>query len=230
MGRYGDREFDFSAKRVTASVDESLARLGVDVIDLIQCHDIEFGSIDQVVEETLPALKKLKEAGKVRFVGITGLPLKVFRDVIDRAQVDTILSYCRYALNDTSLEDIVPYLEEHGVGIINASPFSMRLLTNHVPPDWHPAPADIREACAKAAEHCRSKGKDIAQLAVQFAVANPRITTTLVGTARSASLVKNVEWASEALDETLLGEVMAILAPIKNKTWPSGLPENNDPA
>ena len=228
VGRYGDKEFDFSAKRVTASVDESLARLGVDVIDLIQCHDIEFGSIDQIVDETLPALRKLKEAGKVRFVGITGLPLKVFRSVIDRAPVDTILSYCRYALNDTSLEGIIPYLEQKGVGIINASPFSMRLLTNGAPPDWHPAPLEIRAACAKAAEHCRSRGSDIAQLAVQFAVANPLIATTLVGSSRSASLIKNVEWASHAPDETLLAEVMAILAPIKNKTWPSGLPENND--
>src|SRR6266550_3254829 len=77
VGRYGMemKDFDFSAKRVTASVDESLARLGVDHIDVIQCHDIEFGSLDQVVNETVPALGKLQQAGKVRFVGVTGLPL-----------------------------------------------------------------------------------------------------------------------------------------------------------
>ena len=58
VGRYGDAEFDFSAERVVRSVDESLDRLGVDHIDLIQCHDIEFGELDQIVNETVPALRR----------------------------------------------------------------------------------------------------------------------------------------------------------------------------
>lgn len=57
VGRYDKDHFDFSAARVTASVDESLLRLGVDYVDLIQCHDIEFGSLDQLIHETLPALR-----------------------------------------------------------------------------------------------------------------------------------------------------------------------------
>ncbi|MBZ0300403.1 MAG: aldo/keto reductase, partial [Anaerolineae bacterium] len=96
VGRYGERGFDFSAERVTASVDESLRRLQVDYVDVIQCHDIEFGSLDQIVHETIPALQRLREAGKIRFVGITGLPLKVFSTVLDQTEVDTILSYCHY--------------------------------------------------------------------------------------------------------------------------------------
>jgi len=64
VGRYGDAEFDFSAARVVAGLDESLARLGVDHVDLIQCHDIEFGDLDQIVEETLPALQRAKEQGR----------------------------------------------------------------------------------------------------------------------------------------------------------------------
>ena len=226
VGRYGDAEFDFSAERITKSVDESLARLNVDYIDVIQCHDIEFGSLDQVVNETLSALEKVREQGKVGFIGITGLPLNAFRYVIDRGEVDTILSYCHYSLNDTSLLDLIPYLQNKGVGIISASPLSMRLLTEHGPPDWHPAPKDIQEVCAKAADHCKQKGVDIAQLAVQFALANKDIATTLVGTANPENLKKNVEWASMALDEGLLAEVQEILLPIHNKTWPSGLVEN----
>src|SRR3954447_14225837 len=52
VGQYGEGEFDFSAERVTRSFDESCARLGVDYVDLLQCHDIEFASIDQIVDET----------------------------------------------------------------------------------------------------------------------------------------------------------------------------------
>jgi L-galactose dehydrogenase len=227
LGRYGDAEFDFSASRVVTSVDESLARLNIDHIDLIQCHDIEFGSLDQVVNETIPAMRKLQEQGKIGFVGITGLPLKIFRYVLDRTEVDTILSYCHYALNDTSLEDLIPYLKEKQVGIINASPLGMGLLTERGTPAWHPASDEIRETCARAAAYCRSKGVDIAQLAIRFALANPDLSTTLVGTANPENLKKNVKWLETSIDNELLVEVQAILAPIRNKTWPSGRPESN---
>jgi L-galactose dehydrogenase len=229
VGRYGPHipDFDFSAKRVTASVDESLARLNVSHVDLIQCHDIEFGSIDQVISETLPALEKIKHAGKARFIGITGLPLSIFPKVIDQAKVDTILSYCRYSLNDTGLETLLPYLQQKGVGVISGSPLSMGLLTQRGAPTWHPAPPAIKAACAKAAEHCKTRGVDISQLALQFSLSNPAIATTLVGTASSENLRKNVAWIATAPDTTLLKEVRDILAPIANQTWPSGRPENN---
>ena len=229
VGRYGAAapDFDFSAERVTTSVDESLARLGVDFVDIIQCHDIEFGDLKQIVEETLPALRQVVGAGKARFVGITGLPLKVFREVISRAQVDAILSYCHYSLNDTSLDELLPELEENGVGIISASPLSMGLLTARGAPDWHPAPAEVKAACRKAVEHCQQKGASMEKLAVQFALANPRINTTLVGTSKAENIAQNVRWLEEPLDAELLREVAAILAPVKDQTWPSGRPKNN---
>ncbi len=227
VGRYGADEFDFSAARVTASVEESLRRLQVDHIDLIQCHDIEFGSLEQVVHETLPALREVREQGKVRFIGITGYPLKIFRTVLDQTDVDTILSYCRFSLNDTALESLIPYLQEKGVGIISASPLSMGLLTERGAPDWHPAPEPLKAACARAAAHCRSRGVDIAQLALQFAVSNPAIATTLVGTASPENLRRNVAWSEHPPDPELLAKVQAILAPVQNATWPSGRPENS---
>jgi L-galactose dehydrogenase len=228
VGRYGADEFDFSAKRVLASIEESLVRLGVDYIDLIQCHDIEFGSLAQVVNETLPALRQAQQQGKVGFVGITGLPLKIFSEVMAQVEIDTILSYCRYELNDTSLEALIPALKAKGIGVINASPLGMGLLTERGTPVWHPAPAEIKEACAQAAAHCRSQGVDIAQLAIQFSVSNPEITTTLVGTANPQNIEKNIKWLESPLDQALLAEVLAILEPVHNKSWPSGRPENNE--
>lgn len=228
VGRYGKDEFDFSAARVKRSVDESLQRLGVDVIDLIQAHDIEFGDLDQVVEETLPALRELRDAGKVRFIGITGYPLKSFRYVLDRTEVDTVLSYCRYSLNDTALAELIPYLQAKEIGIISASPLSMGLLTHRGAPEWHPAPAELKAACARAAEHCAARGADVSRLALQFAVANEAIATTLVGTANPENLKKNAAWIEEPLDEELLAEVQQILAPVRNTTWLTGRVENAD--
>jgi L-galactose dehydrogenase len=227
VGRYGEDEFDFSAERVTKSVDESLARMGVDYIDIIQCHDIEYGSLDQVVEETIPALRKIQELGKVRFVGITGFPLAIYPYIIDRIEVDTILSYCHYSMNDTTLLNLIPMLQEKNVGIIGASPLSMGLLTNRGAPDWHPATDEIKAGCAKAVEFCRAQGVDIAQLAVQFGLRNPDIHTTLIGTANPDNMRRNVEWLDAPYDEQMVKEVMEILAPIKDKTWITGHPENN---
>ena len=227
VGRYGDDTFDFSARRVTASVDESLARLNAGHVDIIQCHDIEFGHLDQVVGEALPALRQLQKQGKVRFVGVTGLPLKIFRHVLDRAEVDTILSYCHYSLNDTSLSMLVPFLKEKQVGIINASPLSMGLLSDRGAPAWHPASAEIRAACARAAALCRARGTDLSKLALQFSVAHPDVATTLVGTASPQNIANNVRWLDEPIDQELLSQVMQILLPVRNQTWPSGRPENN---
>lgn len=226
VGRYGAADFDFSAARVRRSVDESLQRLGVDVIDLIQCHDIEFGDLNQIVEETLPALRSLQAAGKVRFVGITGYPLRSFEYVIQRAEVDTILSYCRYSLNDAALAALLPELRSRSIGVISASPLSMGLLTQRGEPAWHPAPDEVKAACRKAAAHCAEKGADLSRLALQFAVRNSDIATTLVGTASPENLKKNAAWIEEPLDEDLLAEVLAILAPIQGATWLTGRPEN----
>jgi L-galactose dehydrogenase len=222
VGRYGaaEKEFDFSAARVTRSVDESLRRLGVAHLDLIQCHDIEFGSLKQVVEETIPALKRLKQQGKVRMVGINALALKAFKRVLDRTPVDTVHSYCHYCLTDITLVQQLPYLKSKEVGIINAAPFAMGLLTEKGPPKWHPAPPAVREACAKAAAHCQRRKASLARLALQFAVAHRDIATTVVGTSSPKKLKEDVRWLGERPDLGLLAEVQEILAPIRNQTWP----------
>lgn len=231
-GRYGQTvaDCDFSADRVTRSIDESLARLGTDYLDLIQVHDMEYGSLDQIVEETLPALQRAKQAGKARYVGITGLPLTNFVTVTDRAapgSIDTILSYCHYELNDTALLGILDNLESKGIGVINASPLGMGLLSNRGTPDWHPAPDQVKAACTRAAEHCAANGASLMKLAVQFSLREPRIATTLVGSANPDNMTTNAAWADKPIDEQLLAEVQAILAPIHNVTWPQGRAENN---
>uniref|UniRef100_A0ACD5Y5N8 Uncharacterized protein n=1 Tax=Avena sativa TaxID=4498 RepID=A0ACD5Y5N8_AVESA len=145
-GRYKEG-FDFSAGRVTRSIDESLARLGLEYVDILHCHDIEFTNLDQIVNETIPALLKIKESGKARFIGITGLPLSIFTYVLDRVppgSIDLILSYCHYGINDTALVNLLPYLESKGVGVISASPLAMGLLMDNGPPDWHPAPEELK--------------------------------------------------------------------------------------
>jgi L-galactose dehydrogenase len=217
---------------VTRSFDESCARLGVDTIDLLHCHDIEFGDLNQIVEETLPALVKLRQAGKIRFIGITGLPLKIFPAILDRVPagtVDVILSYCHYNLNDDTLTGIIPRLKAAGVGIIHAAPTGLGMLTEAGPPDWHFAPQRIKDGCKVAVDYCRARGVDIVKMCVQFSTANPDITTTLIGTNQSEEIRRDVAYADAPIDPKLLAEVRATLRPISNHNFSSGgLPENQD--
>ncbi len=226
VGRYGPGEFDFSPGRITRSVEESLRRLNVDIIDIFQCHDIEFVPLPHIIEEAIPAMRRLQDQGKVRFIGVTGLPLRVYRYVLERTGLDVILSYCHYTLFDTSLPELIPLLESKGIGVLNAAPLSMGLLTNRALPAWHPASSEIRRACALAAESCRNRGEDIAKLALQFALAHERIASTFVGMATVEDVRQNAAWSERPPDPELLSMVQPILKPIRNHTWPSGLPEN----
>lgn len=227
LGRYDAAHFDFSAKRVVESVDVSLHRLGVEYLDLCLCHDIEFVDMAQIVEETLPALRKLQQQGKVRQVGVSGYPMKIFDYVLGRTDLDVILSYNQYTLQNRRLESLVALLESRGVGIINAAPFAARLLTSAPLPKWHKASDAVKAAARRAAELCQARGREIAQLAVQFSIRHPALTTCVVGSANPDNVRQWARWAAEPIDETLLADVERIFAPVMNQGHLEGRPENN---
>ena len=228
LGRYAPQHFDFSARRVAESVDISLERMQLEHLDIVFCHDIEFVDLDQVVNETIPALKKEVDKGKVRFIGVSGYPMKIFTEMLQRADLDVVLTYNHYTLqNDMALELIEP-CKAKGVGLINAAPFSARLLTSAPLPVWHKAPDDVRAVAAKAVEHCKAAGTDIAKLALQYSVANPDFASCVTGSANPDRVSQWCDWLDEPMDETLVGEVKEILKPIHNWVYVEGRPENND--
>jgi L-galactose dehydrogenase len=228
LGRYDLQHFDFSAKRVRESVDVSLHRLGTDHVDIMLCHDIEFVPMQQIVDETIPELRKIQKQGKVRFIGVSGYPMKAFRFVLGQTDLDVVLSYNQYTLQNTRFADeLVPLLKERGVGIMNAGPFSARLLTNAPLPQWLKEPPEVKAAARKAAELCASRGVDIARLALQFSTSNPDMTTTIAGSANPENIRKWAQWIAEPIDQALLLEVQEIFRPVKNIGHIEGLLENN---
>ena len=228
LGRYDLAHFDFSARRVAESVDVSLHRLGTDHLDIVLCHDIEFVPMQQIVDETLPALRKARDQGKLRFIGFSGYPQKIFRFICDQADVDCVLNYNQYTLQNTRFADeTIPFLKERGIGVMNAGPFSARLLTDATLPPWLKEPEEVKAAARRAADLCRTRGSSIAKLALQFSLANPDIATTVAGSASPANIRAWTTWAAEPLDEELLRDVQAIFAPVKNVGHVEGLPQNN---
>ncbi|MDA8967625.1 aldo/keto reductase, partial [Akkermansiaceae bacterium] len=230
LGRYSDRHFDFSAKRVDESLHVSMHRMGTDYLDLVLLHDVEFVKLDQIWEETIPALVKAKKEGKVCAIGFSCYPMACFNTVLDHAEddIDCVLSYNQYTLQNTAFADnLVPRLKDKGLGAINAGPFSARLLTNAKLPDWLKEPEEVKDAARAAAKLCDDNGVDIAQLALQYSCSHPDIASTVAGSANPKNVEKWAKWLAEPIDQGLLAQVLEIFAPVKNLGHAEGLPENN---
>ena len=225
VGRYGEdghNTWDYSARRAKESVYESMERLHVDYIDLINVHDIEFADLEQVIGETLPALHELKEEGVVRHVGCTDLQLENLQYVIEHTSpgtVESVMNFCHYCLCDDKLADYLDFFEQHQVGVLSASPFSMGLLTERGVPDWHPAPRPLVEACQRAAHYCKEKGYPIEKLAMQYATSNERIASCIFSTTRPDNLKKNIRYAMEPIDEAMVEAVRKIIGDQHRVSW-----------
>lgn len=226
IGRYDVDAFDFSAKRVRSSTEESLRRLRTDYVDILTAHDIEFGDREQILQETIPAMRALVQEGKIRNVGISGLQLKVLADVAQRGHVDTVLSYCRYNLMLRDLDKwLVPVLQPRQIGLINASPLHMRLLTTSGAPAWHPASPAVKQVGAEVVRLC---GDKVATLALSFCLDHPYASATLVGISNTTEVTANRRALEERFPCSLLEQVDTIVEPVKDAVWQTGRPENHD--
>lgn len=223
-GRLDRNQFDFSPAGMRKSVDESLRRLRTDRVEILLAHDVEFADdFERVFTDTADVLHRLKAEGKARFVGMSCYPLGLLKKAIERCQLDVVISYCHFNLQDrTLLGELLPTAAEHGVGVLNGSPLGMGLLTNQGPQAWHPGGEDIKAACRAAAGLCAAQGGDISFLGMQFCLAEPRIPSTITGAASVAELRTNLRAMAEPIDKSLLRDVEAVLAGVRDRTWPNG--------
>lgn len=228
-GRYDAAGFDFSPARLRASMDESLTRLKTDYVDLWQAHDIEFVHARQIVEEALPTMREVQRQGKARFIGITGLQLKMLRSIAGQAPVDTFLSYCRSNLLMDDMDTLLtPFAQEHGIGLINASALHMGVLTERGAPAWHPAPKEVQDAGPKIVAACERYGLKVGDVALRYCLDHPYAASTLVGMSTVAHVEHNIAAADCHPPAALYAEIREIAAPVFNRWWASGLPENWD--
>jgi len=226
-GRYGADNFDFSAATVTREFENSLRRLQTDSVDLLQVHDVEFGSIDQIIHETLPAMRRLREQGKVRFIGVTGFWPGLLARIAESTEVDTVLNYCHAnLLMDDMNRELVPTAERIGIGLMNASPLRMGLLGGGFVPDWHPAPPAVKAAAAEVVALCRAHGVNPATLALHACIEHPSVASTFIGFTSAAQVDDSLRALDFEPPAELPSAIQAIIAPVHNTAWPSGLPEN----
>jgi L-galactose dehydrogenase len=222
-GRYGADDFDFSARTVVAGVCDSLVRLKTDYIDLLQVHDVEFGEVKQIVNETLPVLRALQQQGKARYIGITGYSLQTLVSIAKSAPVDSILNYCRYNLMVRDMDTILtPLVNDRSIGLINASPLHMGILSPGGVPAWHPAPAAVRAAGRRANAICKAHGLPLTEVALRFCLAHPTVAATLVGMSTVNQVEENLRALEPGEDAGVIEQIVAALGANFNYVWPSG--------
>ncbi|KAJ1667042.1 hypothetical protein IW140_002254 [Coemansia sp. RSA 1813] len=251
LGRYGYHrsDFDYSASRVVASVQESMHRLHTNYLDIVLCHDVEFVDLSQIIDETLPQLFDLKRKGVIHHVGISGYPLEVLLRIAQIQNkrgnpLDVCLSYCNLNLHCQLLEEYVPKLRAAGVNtIIAASPLSMGLLSGEAPPQWHPASLELKDAVKECADlvrvhnatHSPPSKTDLAEIAESYAFSYKSVDIHLVGakTAREVehavdayTRVKALKSCSGGSDlspsiNRLCKQILGILRPFSRYNWPS---------
>src|SRR5262245_3887960 len=216
--------FDFTPEGTRKCFEASLKRLRTDRVDILLAHDIEFADdYEYVFNETYAALRRLKDEGKTRFIGMSCYPLGLLKRAVERCELDVVISYAHCNLFNTRLlTELMPVAEARGVGVLNASPLAMGLLTNQGPQPWFPGQPEIVAACKKVAELCRSRGADISFLGMQFCYSQKRIPCTLTGAARKSELDVNLRAMNEPIDAALLADVMKVLDPVRDWTWASG--------
>jgi len=228
-GRHGFHEFDYSAKSIRAGLEGSLTRLGTEYVDLLQVHDIEFGDYEQIVNETLPELRKLQSEGKTRYIGLTGYPLGMLARILSATPVDSVLTYCRYNLLTTDMDDVLtPVARQHGVGLINASALVMGILSAQGPEAWHPAPVALKEAARRVVQFAQQRGMSLSNQALRFCFDHPYVSSTLVSMSTREHVISNMHALLIQSDPAFQQEVRQLFGEFLNYVWPSGKPENWD--
>ena len=183
VGRISGSEFDYSASWIRKSVHRSLERLKTDYLDVVYCHDVEFVTSDEVLEAVTELRKIRDETGSVKYVGISGYPVKILCELAEMIlektgePLDIVMSYANFTLQNTQLSSVaVPRLKKAGVDVVpNASVLGMGLLRSAGVPqgaqgDWHPSPNELRLSAKDAADWCADRNDKIEKVAIRFAI------------------------------------------------------------
>lgn len=191
---------DFSKVRLLAQMDESLARLQMDTVDVYLLH----GPSDQDIArgECLEALEIIRQQGKARFVGVSIGPNKMGVELIRGGVVD-VLQQAISIIDPSAAQELLPAAVEYNVGIVARGVFGSGFLTGSVKPDtefrgddrrsWQPAESkQALAAKADALQSLTSPERSLAQLAMQFVLGLPGVSTVIAGTSKWPHMQENI--------------------------------------
>jgi len=190
----------------------SLKRLNVDVIDLYQCH---WPDTTTPIADTMGALMKLKEQGKIRAIGVSNFTPAMMRECLTAAPLAS--DQPKYSLLAREIEaDVLPFCRENGIGVIVYSPLAQGLLTGKVTMDRQFAPGDLRvntpwfqpqnrqrvlDALGRIRPIADAHRATLGQVAINWVINAPGVTSAIVGARNAAQVRENVHAAEFRLSE-----------------------------
>ncbi len=220
---------DHSAEHINDAIENSLRALGTDYIDLYQLHS---PSPAWPIAQTMENLARLKEAGKIRYIGVSNFSPEQTREAMDYGAIHS--SQPRYNMMWRDLEDdVLPYCLENGIGVIPHSVLAKGILGGKHKPGHRFAPDDERrlfnffrgdlfERAHAVAERldgwARDQGRDIVQLAIAWVLANPAVSSALVGAKSPEQALHNAKAADWRLTPADLDEIESLMGGFR-MTW-----------
>ena len=204
---------DFSGRRVRASLEESMERLGIDRIPLLHLHDPERISFAEGMAPGGPveALVDLREQGLVEHLGVAGGPVAVLRQYLDTGAFEVVLSHNRYTLLDRSAEPLFRSASERGLGVLNAAPYGGGMLSKGpaVQQKYAYGSRDdsIRQSAEAMEAACRRYDVPLAAAALQFSLRSELIDSTVVGVSSPERIAQTLELAAVAVPDELWSEL-----------------------
>lgn len=214
---------DYSGERVRASVDESRARLGIDVLPLVHLHDPEGHDFDDLTAPggAVDTLVGLRDSGAVGAIGLAGGRVQEIARYLDLGVFDVLLVHNRWTLLDRSAGALIAEARRQGMGVLNAAVFGGGILA--APPGtsttygYREAPTEVLAAVEAMHAVCADHGTDLGTAALQFSLRDPDIASTVVGMSRPARVAQTVAAATAALPDALWPELEELLPP--SRAW-----------
>ena len=218
-GRIQADEFDYSPSWIRYSVNRSLERLGTPYLDLVYTHDVEFVSPQEVLIAVME-LRRLRDEGVIRYVGISGYPVETLASLAEMILLETgepldaVLSYSNFCVQNAQLGDkalLERFRDARVECVLNASMLGMGLLTTRgvdqsPMASWHPAPRELRLLCNNLADFAQQEDERLEEVAIRWALENwarvasdfgTRLTPTGAKLGVSVMGVSNVEELEE---------------------------------
>lgn len=201
---------DYSRDGVLASLEDSLARLGLDRIDVALIHDPDEHA-GAALDGAFPALAELRAAGVIGAIGLGMNQAPLLEWFVRRADLDCVLVAGRYSLLDAQAAGrLFPACQRRGVAVLAGGVFNSGLLARPGPGatyDYAPVPAPLLDRARRIAAACARHGTDIGAAALQFVLAHPAVTAAVVGARSPAEMTQDAGFMTAPVPDQLWADL-----------------------
>jgi D-threo-aldose 1-dehydrogenase len=206
------RRWDFSRDGVVRSLEDSLARLGLDRIDIAYVHDPD-DHFEEAVDGAFPALLELREQGVVGAIGAGMNRTAMLSEFVRRFDLDAIMVAGRYTLLDQpALDELLPLCQKRGVAVMAAGVFNGGILATAEPGtmyDYAAAPPELVAKAVRIAAVCARHGVELPEAALALPATHPAVASVVVGAHDPGQVSINVRRARTPVPDVVWTDLIA---------------------